>query len=62
MALLWYGPYLYSTIFCMAIAIYGTVVSPTNGIAKLDAQVCEGQATTMILEIPRSMCFSLVPM
>ena len=30
MAWLQYGPHLYSTIFCMAVAVYGTVVSPSH--------------------------------
>ena len=37
--MLWYCPHPYSTIFCTAVAVYSTVVSPSHHILKFQHHI-----------------------
>ena len=58
MAFLQYGAYLYSTIFCMAVAVYGMVVSPKLYMVNRHTGACVGwspfgnHTSTNGMEIP----------
>ena len=45
MAWLQYSKYPYSAVFCTAVAVYGTVESPTSGSAQYMTQMCQNVAS-----------------